>query len=780
MALDKARKSLLKNSQAPDKVSQFASKNFGIQRQKAAPQHKSQHQVEDDAFQEQKFEATGLQLQAKYGTITPEGQERLGILQAKMDGLLHSRLERASQFGHNIANISLKRPNTQLPIQAKLTIGEPGDKFEQEADKTAPQVVQRIHQPQTQKFQQPKIPYKRLQMQPTVQRVSEGGVATTSDLEASIQQTRGSGQPLAQSIKEPMEQAFGTDFSGVRVHTDSHSNELNRSIQAKAFTTGQNVFFRQGAYEPESRGGQELIAHELTHVIQQNGGQNSDSTTVQSQSNESVNNPLQISRSSVDTIQRAVGLEIEIPVPVDNLASSDVQGIQDKVTELHDVQNEEDTAISDLTKYVGKRDQSKFLKHLWYKQKVKKTGKKLGAKGQERASLKQDIATTIGTKGKAKYGTIVHDKTNQFRLDVDHDDRVKNSSDWPPREGGDDSLLEIVMDPPAQTRKEFKDTMDAIEDIVNKIDTATNGLTKREEYPGVDLINGVGPLTYDEDVSYTKKDRHNYKGSIQANVGIDLRQYNQLIDWYAQDQISDAPDSATDKEKGMYAQIKVDMAKAVDIAQKITAKFMSIANTPQKRKAAGNFKGLEGWVTHMALYMQRGAAKDLRGTIKNVVPVLLKTPNEIASHYGMTGAEKNWFRGSRKGIIDNILDEIGRPEDKGKPLDQILIFPEKTKELGDSAAYNVESLTDLDSKDVMLAGKPIDKPTGVGKKRTGEAVSELPEVPSGEIGGGKNTRGGMVVEFRNIPGLHEGVDSWRKLGLQFFDKAEELNKKPGT
>jgi hypothetical protein len=65
---------------------------------------------------------------------------------------------------------------------------------------------------------------------------------------------------------------MGADFSGVKVHTDSQSDQLNKSIQAKAFTTGQDVFFRQGAYNPSSKSGQELIAHELTHVIQQNGG----------------------------------------------------------------------------------------------------------------------------------------------------------------------------------------------------------------------------------------------------------------------------------------------------------------------------------------------------------------------------------------------------------------------------------------------------------------------------------------------------------------------------
>jgi hypothetical protein len=68
-----------------------------------------------------------------------------------------------------------------------------------------------------------------------------------------------------------MGQAMGADFSGVKVHTDTQSDQLNQSIQAKAFTTGQDVFFRQGEYQPESRSGQELIAHELTHVMQQQG-----------------------------------------------------------------------------------------------------------------------------------------------------------------------------------------------------------------------------------------------------------------------------------------------------------------------------------------------------------------------------------------------------------------------------------------------------------------------------------------------------------------------------
>ena len=99
---------------------------------------------------------------------------------------------------------------------------------------------------------------------------SEGGMAATPDLEESIESARGGGQPIADNIREPMEQAMGADLSGVKIHNDSQSDQLNRSIQARAFTTGQDVFFRQGEYDPGSRQGQELMAHEFTHVLQQN------------------------------------------------------------------------------------------------------------------------------------------------------------------------------------------------------------------------------------------------------------------------------------------------------------------------------------------------------------------------------------------------------------------------------------------------------------------------------------------------------------------------------
>jgi hypothetical protein len=110
-----------------------------------------------------------------------------------------------------------------------------------------------------------------LQRQLAIARQDEGEAEATPDIESAIQRKRGGGQSLDSGVRGQMESAFGADFSAVNVHTDSEADTLNRSLSARAFTTGQDIFFKQGEYNPGSSSGRELLAHELTHVVQQNG-----------------------------------------------------------------------------------------------------------------------------------------------------------------------------------------------------------------------------------------------------------------------------------------------------------------------------------------------------------------------------------------------------------------------------------------------------------------------------------------------------------------------------
>ena len=93
----------------------------------------------------------------------------------------------------------------------------------------------------------------------------------SSALQRSIEAARGCGHSMDHFTQHQMESSFGADFSGVRIHTDERADGLSRSLSARAFTTGHDVFFRRGEYSPGTSSGHELLAHELTHVVQQNG-----------------------------------------------------------------------------------------------------------------------------------------------------------------------------------------------------------------------------------------------------------------------------------------------------------------------------------------------------------------------------------------------------------------------------------------------------------------------------------------------------------------------------
>ncbi len=88
-----------------------------------------------------------------------------------------------------------------------------------------------------------------------------------------INHERAQGHTLDSSVQTRMSQASGMDFSHVDVHTSPEADSLNRQLNAKAFTTGKDIFFREGEYQPHSSAGQNLITHELTHVVQQSSGQ---------------------------------------------------------------------------------------------------------------------------------------------------------------------------------------------------------------------------------------------------------------------------------------------------------------------------------------------------------------------------------------------------------------------------------------------------------------------------------------------------------------------------
>ncbi|HVY69434.1 MAG TPA: DUF4157 domain-containing protein, partial [Verrucomicrobiae bacterium] len=102
-----------------------------------------------------------------------------------------------------------------------------------------------------------------------VQRAGRGPPARDESFEAQLSQTKGTGRELPGATRSFMENRFQSDFSGVRVHTGSSAQSLSKSIHAQAFTHGGDIYFNSGKYDPDSSSGRTLLAHELTHTVQQ-------------------------------------------------------------------------------------------------------------------------------------------------------------------------------------------------------------------------------------------------------------------------------------------------------------------------------------------------------------------------------------------------------------------------------------------------------------------------------------------------------------------------------
>lgn len=204
----------------------------------------------------------------------------------------------------------------QSPVQFRLVIGQPRDSYEREADAMAERVAalsraravtnantlttsqpQQINRkpeslmkqsdtpvdwmsalkkrawgedPKTLRSAQPQQVSRKsatLMMQP-----NDKPSLASNQLESRLHQAKGSGAPLDVDTRTEMEDAFSSDFSGVQVHTGQEAASLSQSLGARAFTHGNSIFFNRGEYQPQSERGKHLLAHELTHTIQQGHG----------------------------------------------------------------------------------------------------------------------------------------------------------------------------------------------------------------------------------------------------------------------------------------------------------------------------------------------------------------------------------------------------------------------------------------------------------------------------------------------------------------------------
>ncbi len=186
------------------------------------------------------------------------------------------------RFGHAFSQVRVDRLVPMAPVQTTLAISQPGDGDEQEAERMANTVLRLPGQD-------------RVTIQPV--RVAQRRDADWADhtvvpetVSRSVERVRGDGAPLTEAARTFFEPRFSYDFRRVRVHTDSRADNSARAINALAYTCGHDVVFRAGQYAPATGKGRRLLAHELTHVVQQDIG-------------------MELRRPAASVIQRAVSYD---------------------------------------------------------------------------------------------------------------------------------------------------------------------------------------------------------------------------------------------------------------------------------------------------------------------------------------------------------------------------------------------------------------------------------------------------------------------------------------
>ncbi len=186
-----------------------------------------------------------------------------------------------------VADLSPPVPTPETPAPAApvpvgvgtLVVGHAEDRAEADADKRADTALARLrrltgdiagadahaHGPGCDHVRRIAAP----SAAPVVGR--EGG-ALDGDTSSAIESRRGGGRPLDADVRRRMETAFGADLGGVRIHDDQASATLNAKVAARAFTTGNDIFFGAGQFAPDTPSGQRVLAHELAHTLQPDAG----------------------------------------------------------------------------------------------------------------------------------------------------------------------------------------------------------------------------------------------------------------------------------------------------------------------------------------------------------------------------------------------------------------------------------------------------------------------------------------------------------------------------
>jgi len=552
--------------------------------------------------------------------------------------------------------------------------------------------------------------------------------------------TRQAGSPLTDEVRSFMEPRFGADFGGVSIHTDTRADLLSASVNARAFTLGPHIYFRAGAYDPGTPAGRELIAHELTHVMQQDG-------SAAGRAAMDYRPAIHHAAAAPPTIRRKFGMELELEVLVsEKIGEEDVPesyadpGL-DKTAKIYD-----DTAAG-LHLVV---DHSNVL--------LSRAGEH-----QSGVSFEEHLPLTPQEEGsgfKSRIGNVPSTSTGRdFNVRGEQTPRTTEVR----KRQGYASIIEMVTRPVDEFKEDWDSAKRPIEravELADYIGSRTEGLRKR--VPLGEVV--PNPLVSNLYLGINDPGSHaqSLRADIQLTMGVALGGVPKLFD----------------KEVAQSAiRVSESMTKARQVVNQlmplIILDFLNLKTLNEVALRRREFARLEGLLILAGTYLASGSEQNAQALDKNVVPILIRHDlSEVFStlnpaELGLLNAAGNKVNGPYLTfIVNHLMQKLGRNgTERVFKNKELMSYPGPISQAGAQPTCGVW-LNNVLTGQADNLHQWFEEMRGIHAEGVGEKTSGVRR-PKGAVmeTRGTNTMANQLPE-RWVPLFKETYDALRKINQQ--------------
>ncbi|HLP65748.1 DUF4157 domain-containing protein [Flavobacterium sp.] len=248
----------------------ISSKNedfFGVQAKLNIGKSNDKYEAEADSVADKIISNTPKNTPESFFSPSPLIQKRANEIQKQEET---ENVVQEKSLAENITPVVQLKTEKEETIQNKTEVITP--EKNNSAEKTVaakPLIQQKKTEEEVQTNEEEEIQGKEEEKELQMSAGADANPSDTSNLESNLNSSKGGGSSLSGSVKNEMESGFGADFSNVKIHNDSNAVQMNKELGSQAFASGNDIYFNEGKYNPNSKDGKHLLAHELTHTVQQ-------------------------------------------------------------------------------------------------------------------------------------------------------------------------------------------------------------------------------------------------------------------------------------------------------------------------------------------------------------------------------------------------------------------------------------------------------------------------------------------------------------------------------